>query len=280
MTNGTVTVCIHVPVFDKKPAVKKTENSREWNAASAPDRGGGTAAAPASAAASTTTSESTRRWRSNTCSSTLGSVVPHQRSLFSFGDVAIDDDVSFDRVVLDERSWVDVARNWLRGADELLDAVIERAEWHQGRRRMWDRMVDDPRLSCWYRDGDAFPHPACATIRDALCERYSASFGAVGFNYYRDGNDSVAPHADRELRELDDTLIAIVTLGARRPFLIRPKGGGRAIDVAPASGDLLVMGGACQAGWEHGVPKVARAGPRVSATWRWARRPGDARQGS
>ena len=149
-------------------------------------------------------------------------------------------------------------------------AVIDGVEWHQGRRRMWDRVVDDPRLSCWCREGDLLPHPACATIRDALCERYSARFGAVGFNYYRDGNDSVAPHADRELRELDDTLIAIVTLGARRPFLIRPKGGGRSIDVAPASGDLLVMGGACQAGWEHGVPKVAHAGPRVSATWRWA----------
>jgi alkylated DNA repair dioxygenase AlkB len=97
-------------------------------------------------------------------------------------------------------------------------------------------------------------------------------FGTVGLNYYRNGADSVAPHADRELRDLDDSLVAIVTLGARRPFLLRPKGGGRSVDLAPASGDLLVMGGACQAGWEHGVPKVARAGPRVSATWRWSRR--------
>jgi alkylated DNA repair dioxygenase AlkB len=206
-------------------------------------------------------------------SSSLGEVVPHQRSLFAFGDIAVEQAARFERVPLDERSWVDVARNWLQGADELLDEVVARAEWHQGRRRMWDRMVDDPRLSCWCRDGDALPHPACADIRDALGARYGVRFGAVGFNYYRDGDDSVAPHADRELRDLEDTLIAIVTLGARRPFLIRPKGGGPSLDVAPASGDLLVMGGACQAGWEHGVPKVKRAGPRVSATWRWARRP-------
>jgi alkylated DNA repair dioxygenase AlkB len=202
-------------------------------------------------------------------------VVPHQRSLFSFGDIAIDDAARFQRVTLDDCSWVDVSRNWLRGADELLDAVIECVEWHQGRRRMWDRMVDDPRLSCWYRDGEALPHPACATVRESLAARYCVPFGAVGFNYYRDGNDSVAPHSDRELRELDDTLVAIVTLGARRPFLVRPKGGGPSFDVAPASGDLLVMGGACQARWEHGVPKVSRAGPRVSVTWRWARRSED-----
>src|SRR5262249_33079312 len=88
-------------------------------------------------------------------------------------------------------------------------------------------------------------------------------------NYYRDGRDSVAWHADRELRVLDDTLIAIVTLGVRRPFLLRPKGGGRSVDVAPGSGDLLVMGGAAQRDWEHAVPKTARSGPRVSVSFRW-----------
>jgi alkylated DNA repair dioxygenase AlkB len=66
-----------------------------------------------------------------------------------------------------------------------------------------------------------------------------------------------------------------VTLGAHRRFLLRPlaRRGARSRDLAPASGDVLVMGGACQQAWEHGVPKVAAAGPRVSATWRWAVRP-------
>jgi alkylated DNA repair dioxygenase AlkB len=202
-------------------------------------------------------------------------MVAHQRSLFATGDPAIDPRVRIERIALDERSWVDVGRNWLRGADTVLDDLVDTVDWRQGRRRMWDRMVDDPRLSRWYREGDALPHPAFPAIRDALVERYSVPFGTVGLNYYRDGNDSVAPHSDRELRDLDDALVAIVTLGARRPFLVRPKDRKgrsqiRSIDLAPASGDLLVMGGACQAGWEHGLPKAARAGPRISATWRWA----------
>jgi alkylated DNA repair dioxygenase AlkB len=204
-------------------------------------------------------------------------VVPHQRSLFAVGDVGVAHDAVFTRVALDDRSWVDIARSWLRGADDVLDVLVEEVEWRQGRRRMWDRVVEDPRLSHWYRAGDELPHPCFHEIRVALESRYAVTFGSLGLNYYRDGNDSVAPHADRELRDLDDALVAIVTLGARRPFLLRPKaangGKRRSIDLAPASGDLLVMGGACQANWEHGVPKVKHAGPRVSATWRRARQP-------
>jgi alkylated DNA repair dioxygenase AlkB len=198
-------------------------------------------------------------------------VRPHQRSLLAAGEPAVDDGARIDRIALDTRSWVDVSRNWLLGADALLDALVADVTWHQGRRQMWERTVDDPRLSWWCRDDDPLPHPALAAIRPALAGRYGVQFGAAGLNYYRDGSDSVAPHADRELRDLDDTLIAIVTLGACRPFRLRPKGGGTSLDLSPASGDLLVMGGACQLGWEHAVPKVAHAGPRVSASWRWAR---------
>ena len=86
-------------------------------------------------------------------------MVAHQRSLFATGDPAIDTDVTVERIALDERSWVDVARNWFRGADAVLDVLVDTVEWHQGRRRMWDRMVDDPRLSHWCRDGDPLPHP-------------------------------------------------------------------------------------------------------------------------
>ena len=82
----------------------------------------------------------------------------------------------------------------------------------------------------------------------------------------RDGRDSVAFHADRELKHLHDTVVAIVTLGAKRPFLVRPRGRRALAHFRPASGDLLVMGGACQALFEHGVPKTASSGPRVSAS--------------
>lgn len=182
----------------------------------------------------------------------------------------IDPHAPWERRALDERSWVDLARGWLRGADDLLVDLVEQVEWRQRRRRMWDRVVDDPRLSRWYGPDAAPPHPALPPLREALARHYGVPLGGPALNYYRDGRDSVAPHGDRELRRLDSTIVAILTLGARRPFLVRPRGGGRSVDLAPASGDLLVMGGATQLHWEHGVPKVARCGPRVSISWRWS----------
>ena len=196
-----------------------------------------------------------------------------QGRLLGGGSPIVDPGARFVRRPLDEGSWVDVAREWLRGADTLFDQLRSTVEWAQGRRWMYDREVDDPRLSHWYDPRAVLPHPALDEMRQALAGRYGVRFGAVGLNYYRDGRDSVAFHRDRELRHLDDTLIAIVTLGEQRPFLIRPSRRGRSIDLSPASGDVLVMGGACQQGFEHGVPKVAHAGPRISVTYRWARRP-------
>lgn len=198
-----------------------------------------------------------------------------QGSLFAAGAPTVVDTVPVERLTLDERggSWVDLARGWLRGADELHEALASSVPWSQHRRWMYDRMVDDPRLSRWYPSGSPLPHSALTEIRDALARAYRTSFGSIGLNYYRDGQDSVAFHADRELRELDDTLVAIVTTGAARPFLVRPQGGGRSRDLRPASGDLLVMGGRCQLEFEHAVPKVAHAGPRISISLRWAPRP-------
>jgi len=174
------------------------------------------------------------------------------------------------RIALDATSWVDVAREWLVGGDELATRLIATVAWRQGRRRMWDRVVDDPRLSHWGRRSDPPLDPVLATVHRELERHYRRPLRGPALNYYRDGRDSVAWHADRELRVLDDTLIAIVTLGVRRPFLLRPKGGGASVDVAPGSGDLLVMGGATQRDWEHSVPKTARPGPRVSVSFRWS----------
>lgn len=196
-----------------------------------------------------------------------------QRRLFGGGAPAVDPGAGFERRWLEPRSWVDVARDFLHGADTLFDHLRVSVPWTQGRRWMYDREVADPRLSHWYSEADARPHDALIAIAAALEERYGVRFGSVGLNYYRDGRDSVAFHRDRELRHLDDTLIAIVTLGSQRPFLVRPRTGGSSIDLAPASGDLIVMGGACQLGFEHGVPKVVHAGPRISVTYRWARDP-------
>jgi alkylated DNA repair dioxygenase AlkB len=196
-----------------------------------------------------------------------------QGTLLGAEGPTIDDSVTVTRLDLDDTSWVDLGRAWLRGADTLLDALVATVPWRQGRRHMYGRMVDDPRLSRWYPESEELPHPALAQIRAALSARYGVPFASVGLNYYRDGRDSVAPHRDRELRDVDDSRVAIVTLGAARPFLIRPRNGGRSRDVRPGSGDLLVMGGHTQADWEHAVPKVRSAGPRVSISLRWAAAP-------
>lgn len=203
-------------------------------------------------------------------------VGPGQRSLFASGEVAVDPDARWDRIQLDRTSWVDMCRGYLLGADTLLDALVDSVPWRCGRRFMYDRMVDDPRLSYRAPRSAPLPHPALVHVRDGAAARYDVTFGPIACNYYRDGSDSVAPHRDRELRDVDDTLVALLTLGATRTFRLRPRPvpgrtRGATHDLAPGSGDLFVMGGACQRDWEHAVPKVRGAGPRVSVSWRWVR---------
>jgi len=195
-----------------------------------------------------------------------------QRSLLGGGEIRVDDHARFERIDLDDGAWIAVARGWLLGSDTLLDALLDRVDWKQGRRRMYDRVLDDPRLSRWYARGETLPHPALETIGEHLEQELGLPLNGPALNYYRDGADSVAWHADRELRELDDTRIAILTLGAPRPFLIRPKGGGKSRNLGPAAGDVIVMGGACQLRWEHAVPKTKASGPRISCSWRWTRK--------
>jgi molybdopterin-guanine dinucleotide biosynthesis protein A/alkylated DNA repair dioxygenase AlkB len=200
-----------------------------------------------------------------------------QLGLFAVGDVAVDGQARLERTELGRRAWLEVRRGWLQGADRLCQELIEGVPWAAHRRWMYERWVDEPRLSRWYaRGGDV--HPSLALAGDRLQSLYSVPLVGPGLNYYRDGRDSVAFHADRELRYLEETIVAIITLGAARPFLVKPRGGGASVDLRPASGDLLVMGGACQAYFEHAVPKVAASGPRVSASWRWASRSGGARR--
>src|SRR2546421_4822859 len=189
-----------------------------------------------------------RSGETNVRSSIIGAVVPGQRSLFASGEPAIDVDARWERTALGEGSWVDVARAYLRGADAVLDHVVATVPWRAGRRHMYDRMVDDPRLSYRCEPGEPPPHPQLARVKADLVHRYEVRLGELALNFYRDGRDSVAFHRDRELRELDDTLVVILTLGARRPFRIRPFGttGARSLDLAPDSGDLLVMGGMFQ----------------------------------
>ena len=187
-----------------------------------------------------------------------------------------------ERIELDGHSWVDVVRGLVPRADEVHDELVADARWEQGKVFRYERWIPEPRLYGTMPSG--VPHPAVAEAGRWLSRRYRVLFGVGALARYRNERDSVRFHRDRELRWLEDTLIGVLTLGATRPWLLRPLGTRRddddddlvdAIDIRPASGDLLVMGGRCQAAWLHAVPKVAgRCGSRISVQWRWTSRRG------
>jgi alkylated DNA repair dioxygenase AlkB len=178
------------------------------------------------------------------------------------------------RTPLSDGAWIDLRPGWLTGADVLFERLAQVVPWRGERRRMYDRVVDVPRLLCFYGVGDPLPDPVLPAARAALNAHYGAAtreeFATAGLCLYRDGRDSVAWHGDTIGRgATEDTMVAILSLGTPRPLLLRPRGGGPAIRHDLGHGDLLVMGGSCQRTWEHAVPKTARpAGPRISVQFR------------
>jgi alkylated DNA repair dioxygenase AlkB len=179
------------------------------------------------------------------------------------------------RTVLAHGAWVDVRPGWLAGADELFGRLLTAVPWRAERRQMYERVVDVPRLLCFYGPGQPLPDPVLTETRDALDAHYGPELGeplcTAGLCLYRDGRDSVAWHGDTIGRGgSEDTVVAIVSLGTPRALLLRPRnGGGPTVRHDLGHGDLLVMGGSCQRTWEHAVPKTARAtGPRISVQFR------------
>ena len=163
-------------------------------------------------------------------------------------------------------AWVDVVPGWVTGGDALFDEVLERAPW--ARRASVDvRPLSSTSRASTPPAGTIARHwsPGCGRC---LGRHYGRRLPSVTANLYRDGNDSVAWHGDRIGRRHADTVVAILSLGANRRFLLRPDGGGPSVSYDLASGDLLVMGGTCQKTWEHCVPKRAHAGPRISLMFR------------
>ena len=171
---------------------------------------------------------------------------------------------------LDPRSWIDHVAGWLADADDVFAELLHTLPWVQRTRRMYDGDVLEPRLTAsWNASGGGVPLPsALAEARRSLSAHYGVVFDSVGFNLYRDGRDSVAWHRDKIPQVLIDPIVVLVSLGEPRRFLLRPRGGGRSRRFQLGRGDLLVTGGRTQRDWEHTVPKVAVAGPRLSAAFR------------
>ncbi|NLE78166.1 MAG: alpha-ketoglutarate-dependent dioxygenase AlkB [Rhodococcus sp.] len=177
------------------------------------------------------------------------------------------------RTPLTQGAWVDTAPGWLSGSDALFERLVDTVPWRSERRQMYDRVVDVPRLVSFYDERAPLPDSMLVTSRDSLSAHYARELGEAfvtsGLCYYRDGHDSVAWHGDDTGRSrTEDTMVAILSLGAARSLLLRPRGGGSSLRFTLGHGDLLVMGGSCRT-WEHCVPKSKRpTGPRISVQFR------------
>ena len=227
------------------------------------------------------------------------------------------------RSMLDAGAWVDYVPQWLSGHEDLFEQLQREVTWRRTTQQLYDRFVETPRrVASFPKDGTS--PPVLADIASALSARYGVRFDRVSAALYRDGQDSVAWHRDREYRDRPRAVVAIVSLGAPRRFLLRPYrrpadgtrrpadgtrrpadgtrrpdsarlgdeakdaetidrstltgrigGDGRSVGRTRRSiayrlgwGDLLVMGGESQRTWEHAVPKVPHADPRVSIMFR------------
>jgi alkylated DNA repair dioxygenase AlkB len=201
-------------------------------------------------------------------------------------DLAIDRSAPRERLALgDGTSWVDLTRDFVLDAAALFDEVHSTTQWQQTDILRYDKYVPEKRLGAFIA-----PATAPAAIRQTglhLTSVYRQRFEGVATLLYRTGDDFQGLHSDREMRWLDDTLIGILVLGERRPFVFRQRGpsaqfvdrtpAGQAegdVVLLPGHGDLLVMGGRAQRDWLHGIPAAATSLPRISLTWRWTSRRG------
>ncbi|HUS28944.1 MAG TPA: alpha-ketoglutarate-dependent dioxygenase AlkB [Kofleriaceae bacterium] len=175
---------------------------------------------------------------------------------------------TLERRELSHGAWVDHVPSWVSGHDALFDELEGSLQWRRETMKMYDKTIEVPRLLARVpREG------IVDEMRAAISAKYGEDFVFTTAALYRDGNDSVAFHGDTTARNMVEALVATVSLGASRRFMLRPAEGGPSIALPLGRGDLVVMGGTCQRTWRHGIPKVASAGPRIALMFRpkWAK---------
>jgi alkylated DNA repair dioxygenase AlkB len=181
-----------------------------------------------------------------------------QEDLFAREAVSLAIDESFataKRIALDGYSWVDVVPGWISGAHILLERLTAAVPWRQHDRRMFDQVFREPRLTAEYRNLHRVPDKALLEAACALSLHYDIAYDSLWLNLYRDGQDSTGWHRDRFSCRRTECIVPVLTLGATRRFLIKPRNGGNSVAFKPRSGDLIVMGGRSQEDWVHSVPK-------------------------
>jgi alkylated DNA repair dioxygenase AlkB len=187
------------------------------------------------------------------------------------------------RIDLGSGAWLEYLPAWIEAteADRLLAALRDELAWEHREIVLFGRRVLQPRLIAWagslgYRySGQTLepraPTPTTAALMARVVEHTRVPFNHVLVNRYRDGTDSIGLHADDEPELGLDPIVATMSLGATRRFVLKPRsargGPGRSLDVD--HGSLLVMGGTCQRHYVHGVPRQSDViGERISLTLR------------
>ena len=176
------------------------------------------------------------------------------------------------------------APDWLQAeqADALFAELRDSIEWETHRIRLFGREVDSPRLSSWIGDEGAsytysgarfLPYPwphALADVRRQLARELDCDFNSVLANRYRDGRDYMGWHSDNESALGPQPIIASLSLGATRRFVLKERQEPRrrlALELPP--GSLLVMRGDTQQNYRHALPRTAKpVGERINLTFR------------
>jgi alkylated DNA repair dioxygenase AlkB len=170
-----------------------------------------------------------------------------------------------------------------RAADELLRQLIAEIPWRQENIVVWGKLYSQPRLVAWYGDqGSDYTYSGIKLtplpwtdllldIKNRVETVTATKFNSVLLNYYRDNRDSMGFHSDDEPELGERPIIASLSLGEERTFVLkhRVKMLAKPVRLRLESGSLLLMKGETQRYWKHGIAKESRpCGPRINLTFR------------
>lgn len=182
--------------------------------------------------------------------------------------------MTFDEIISDGSARLEYNRDAFRSVQEA--ELLTGVAWRQNTLHLYGKSHLEPRLTAWYGPEYRYSSirwcaqpftPQLETLRAELERLTRFPFNAVLINRYRNGRDAMGWHRDNE-HEIDQTLIASVSFGATRDFLIRRKGEKKTTSIGLIHGSLLLMH-CLQSDYEHALPKRLRVhDERVNLTFR------------
>ena len=169
--------------------------------------------------------------------------------------------------------------NFFTNAEDILEDILTNISFSQGQVKVGGAIHNERRLTALYGDdqnkykysGKSMSKlpwdPVLLEIRDLFFENFGVYYDTLLLNYYRDGNDCIGMHWDKEIKA--DSSICSISLGASRYFDIHSKDGNEKHRLELHSGDLFIMGRDFHKNYKHGVPVQKRiTEPRINLTYR------------